>query len=339
MVGAFCRCYDIDAAIEKFLPDKYVACTLPDRYTYTGGSTAAGLVVYDDALFAYSNHATDPASGRLCNAFDLVRLHLYGDRDADVGPDTPVNKLPSYTAMTELAREDDAVKVLVTRERLEKARSDFSAVDDGGDGDNWMRELTVDRRGNPEDSVANIRLILAHDPNLKGTLAFNSFKDRLVAVKALPWRGVRDPVNGDAWDDNDDSQLRDYLAAVYAIDNKSHVFDAVGNASRSNIIHPVKDYLAGLEWDGVERLDTLLCDYLGAEDTPYTRAVTRKAFTAAVARVMRPGCKFDYILVLSGPQGRGKSTLIAKMSNGWYTDSLAGIGTKEAYEGLSLIHI
>lgn len=334
MVGAFCRCYDIDAAIEKFLPDKYVACTLPDRYTYTGGSTAAGLVVYDDALFAYSNHATDPASGRLCNAFDLVRLHLYGDRDADVGPDTPVNKLPSYTAMTELAREDDAVKVLVTRERLEKARSDFSAVDDGGDGDNWMRELTVDRRGNPEDSVANIRLILAHDPNLKGTLAFNSFKDRLVAVKALPWRGVRDPVNGDAWDDNDDSQLREYLAAVYAIDNKSHVFDAVGNASRSNIIHPVKDYLAGLEWDGVERLDTLLCDYLGAEDTPYTRAVTRKAFTAAVARVMRPGCKFDYILVLSGPQGRGKSTLIAKMSNGWYTDSLAGIGTKEAYEGI-----
>ena len=148
MVGAFCRCYDIDAAIEKFLPDKYVACTLPDRYTYTGGSTAAGLVVYDDALFAYSNHATDPASGRLCNAFDLVRLHLYGDRDDDAGADTPVNKLPSYTAMTELAREDEAVKVLVTSERLEKARADFAMPEDAGD---WMEQmiaagLTVDKR-------------------------------------------------------------------------------------------------------------------------------------------------------------------------------------------------
>lgn len=110
--------------------------------------------------------------------------------------------------------------------------------------------------------------------------------------------------------------------------------DAVSSVARANTIHPVRDFLKSLEWDGVERLDTLLVDYLGAEDCPYTRAVTRKAFTAAVARIMRPGCKFDYVLTLAGPQGRGKSTLINKMSCGWYTDSLAGIGTKEAYEGI-----
>lgn len=336
MVGAFCRCYDIDAAIEKFLPDKYVACTLPDRYTYTGGTTAAGLVVYDDAQFAFSNHATDPASGRLCNAFDLVRLHLYGDRDADADNDTPVNRLPSYTAMTELAREDDAVKVLVTRERLEKARADFSMPEDT---EGWMEQmiadgLTVDKRGNPEPTINNVYIILTHDPGLMGALAFNGFKDRLVAVKALPWRDVGDPINGDTWTDNDDSELRRYIELAYAITGKERIMDAMNGVAHANTIHPIKDYLEALEWDGEERLDTLLRDYLGADDTPYTRAVTRKAFTAAVARIMRPGCKFDYILVLSGPQGRGKSTLIAKMSNGWYTDSLAGIGTKEAYEGI-----
>lgn len=337
MVGAFCRCYGIEEAIEKFLPEAYTACSMPGRYTFTGGSTAAGLVVYDGGLFAYSNHATDPASGRLCNAFDLVRLHLYGDQDVDSAPNTPVNKLPSYVAMTQLARDDDTVKVALTRERLEKAQADFSINPETTE--EWIEEmvaagLTMDRLGNPEPTINNVYIILTHDPMLKGTLAFNAFRDRLVTVQDLPWRSVRDTVNGDIWTDADDSELRRYLEMGYTITGKERIMDAVAGVARANTIHPVRDYLGSLEWDGVERLDTLLVDYLGAEDTPYTRAVTRKAFTAAVARIYSPGCKFDYILVLSGPQGRGKSTLISKMSCGWFTDSLAGIGTKEAYEGI-----
>lgn len=334
MVGAFCRCYDIDAAIERYLPDKYTPCSMPGRYTYTGGSTAAGLVVYDEGLFAYSNHATDPASGRLCNAFDLVRLHLYGAQDIDAEPDTPVNRLPSYTAMVELARKDETVKVALTKAHLQSAQKDFEAPPENPDGNDWMRKLTLTKKGDVEDTVANIRLILAHDPALKGALAYNAFKDRMVIIRSVPWRTVTDTVNGDTWGDGDDSQLREYLATGYGIDNKGHVYDATNNEAQDHSFHPVRDYLDSLEWDGVERLDTLLVDYLGAEDTPYTRAVTRKAFTAAVARVSRPGCKFDYILVLSGPQGRGKSTLISKMGRDWFTDSLAGIGTKEAYEGI-----
>ena len=89
------------------------------------------------------------------------------------------------------------------------------------------------------------------------------------------------------------------------------------------IYHPIKDYFAGLTWDGVPRLDSLLIDYCGAEDTPYTRAVTRKTLCAAVARVYEPGRKFDSILVLSGPQGIGKSTFFAKLGGAWYSDSLA----------------
>lgn len=341
LVGAFCRAYDIEGAIERFLPDQYTPCDAAGRYTYTGGSTSAGLVVYDGGLFAYSNHATDPAGGRLCNAFDLVRLHLYGAQDIDVSEDTPVNKLPSFAAMTELAQSDERVKTQLVSERLRAAQEDFDSpipavsntVEDEDD-DKWMAELTVDKTGRVMSTINNIYHILCHDPELKGRLAYNDFKSRLVARKDLPWRKIADPVNGDAWTDADDSELRRYLELAYGINSKDRTTDAVTSAARTSVFHPVRDYLATLRWDGTERLDTLLVDHLGAADVPYVRAVTRKVFTAAVARIMEPGRKFDYILVLSGPQGRGKSTLVARMARGWFNDSLAGIGTKEAYEGL-----
>ena len=334
VVGAFCRTYDVEQAIERFLSDRYTPCEMPGCYTYVGGSTSAGLVIYDGGLFAYSNHATDPVSGRLCNAFDLVRLHLYGEQDSEAAADTPVNKLPSYMAMVELARTDEAVKLTSARERLEQARGDFDIPNEDDTGDAWMTQLEVDKRGTPLQTIQNAYIVLSNDPLLKGALAFNSFKDRLVCVRSLPWKEVQDTVNGDAWIDADDSELRRYLELAYRITGKERILDAVSSVARANTIHPVRRFLKSLEWDGVERLDALLVDYLGAEDCPYTRAVTRKAFTAAVARILCPGCKFDYVLTLAGPQGRGKSTLINKMSCGWYTDSLAGIGTKEAYEGI-----
>lgn len=332
LVGAFCRTYDVPAAIAAFLPDRYDQVK-ENRYTFTGGSTAAGLVLYDGGCFAYSNHATDPASGRLCNAFDLVRLHLFGDEDENVKPDTPMNRRPSFLKMQELAAQDTEVKRLLTRERMEKARADFD-VESPEDDESWMDELDVDRKGNIRSTINNAYIILRHDPMLKGAVAYNELKVRPVAVRDLPWRKVADTVNGSTWGDADDSALRKYLEKTYNLTGKEKIMDGMINAAAANSIDPVKGYLEGLEWDGTPRLDTLLVDYLGAEDCPYTRAVTRKTFTAAVARVFEPGCKFDYVLTLSGPQGRGKSTLVAKMSNGWYTDSLAGIGTKEAYEGI-----
>lgn len=333
IVGAFCRCYDIDGAIEKFLPDVYTACAMPDRYTYAKGSTAAGLALYDSGVFAYSNHATDPASGKLCNAFDLVRIHLYGDRDEDVQPDTPMSRRPSFLAMSDLASGDVEVKRLLNNERLELARAEFEApleIDD----ESWADKLEVDRKGKVMSTIDNAYIILRHDPLLKGAIAYNDLKVRPVALQDLPWRKVADKVNGSTWSDADDSALRRYLEKYYKLTGKEKIMDGMITAAKDNSIHPIRSYLEGLTWDGTPRLDTLLVDYLGAEDAPYTRAVTRKTFTAAAARIFEPGCKFDYVLTLAGPQGRGKSTLVAKMSNGWYTDSLAGIGTKEAYEGI-----
>ena len=98
---------------------------------------------------------------------------------------------------------------------------------------------------------------------------------------------------------------------------------AVTKVADDRAYHPLRAYLAGLpEWDGSPRVDTLLIDYLGATDNAYIRAVTRKTLCAAAARVYSPGCKFDTILVLNGPQGIGKSTLIAKLGGEWFSDSL-----------------
>jgi predicted P-loop ATPase len=98
---------------------------------------------------------------------------------------------------------------------------------------------------------------------------------------------------------------------------------AVQKVTDDRSYHPIREMFESLPpWDGVERLDTLLIDYLGAEDNQYVRAVTRKALCAAYMRVYTPGIKYDTMLVLNGDQGIGKSTLIAKLGMDWYSDSL-----------------
>lgn len=115
VIGAFCRVYDIPAAVEKFLPDIYEDCG-NGRYTFRGGSTAGGAVLYGDGIFLYSHHATDPAGGKLLNPFDLVRVHLFGSMDDDATENTPVNKLPSYAAMKDFAQQDQEVNKLYLEE-------------------------------------------------------------------------------------------------------------------------------------------------------------------------------------------------------------------------------
>ena len=123
IVGAFCRAYTLTEAIEAFVPT-YVACDEPNRYTYTEGSTAAGVVVYDDK-WSYSHHATDPASGQLVNAWDLVRLHIYGQLAHDCDPGTAASSRPSYKAMAEYASRDPKVTAQVVADRIAEARADL----------------------------------------------------------------------------------------------------------------------------------------------------------------------------------------------------------------------
>lgn len=337
VVGAFCRCYDVPAAIAEFLPDVYTPCAVEGRYTYAAGSTAAGLVIYDGGKFAYSNHATDPAGGTLCNAFDLVRIHLFGDKDGEAKEGTPTAKMPSFLAMAEFARADKAVKLRLFEEKTGEAADDFAEfIGDGDESEkcdsrHWALELQTGTKGEYLATIDNVVLILQNDSELKGRLGFNSFTGRYTVAAALPWN---ESTSERTWSDEDDAGLRHWLEKKYGIKSKGNIDDARVLVSRENIYHPVIEYLDGLSWDGVKRAETLLIDYMGAEDTPYTRAVTRKTLAAAVRRVRQPGVKFDNVLIMVGRQGCGKSYLVSRLGGKWFSDTLTNIQGKEAYEEL-----
>lgn len=314
IVGAFCRTYTVSQAIEQYLNHIYQPSTVENRWDYILGESTAGLVIYDDK-YAYSHHATDPAGGRLLNAFDLVRVHLYGELDEDTPQETPTNRLPSYKAMQDLAVKDTQVKQLLTRERLENAAQDFTNLP--APDNEWLQELTVKRNGQIEDSLQNLSLIMEKDPNMT-SIKFNQHRDGICVDGPLPWKQLKQ-----GWSDTDMSWLKSYIEKVYGIYSPQKLKDALQIAATARAYHPIKDYLNALPaWDGQSRVDTLLADYLGAADTPYTRAVTRKTLTAAVARIYRPGIKFDSILILNGPQGIGKSTLFARLGGDWFTDAI-----------------
>ena len=330
VVGAFCRVYDIYRAMEVFLPGVYEPVDgMSDRYTYTGGSTTGGAIVYDGGKFLYSHHATDPCSGKLVNAFDLVRLHKFGELDDEAKPDTPTNRLPSYAAMQDLALADEEIKADLLAHKWDEALEAFGGEPQPADDPNWKKELAINSQGQPEKSMRNLQIVLENDPRLKGKIRLNLFSGRIDVIGELPWKR---PGPSQIWSDEDAAQLRIYLEPFFGKVPKNDILDAVAAVASNQAYHPVRDYLNSLEWDGVPRLDTLFIDYLGAADTEYTRAVTRKALTAAVARVMRPGCKYDTMLVLVGPQGRHKSTILAKLGGEWFSDSLRTFGDKDSME-------
>ncbi len=339
IVGAFCKVYDVYRAIDAFLPGVYEpGDAMPGRYTFTGGSTVGGAIIYDNGQFLYSHHATDPAGGKLVNAFDLVRLHRFAGLDDEAKPGTLTHNLPSYRAMSELAVADAQVTALLNQERYEKATQEFSTAAD--DNANWISKLRVSAStGTPVKSTANVRIVLENDPLLKGRIRKDTFADRIVGTAPLPW-GAREQETGDfQWTDDDDSGLREYIEKILGFRSRELIEDALRNHAALHGFNPVVEYLNKAEWDEVPRLDTLYIDYLGAEDCAYTRAVTRKGLVAAVARAMEPGCKFDHMTVINGKQRIGKSTVFDRLGGQWFSDSLRTFEGKEAAEMLQGIWI
>lgn len=335
IVGAFCRAYDIDHAINEFLSDEYEPCAElgEDRYSYRLGSTAGGLIVYDGKL-AFSHHSTDPAGGKLCNSFDLVRLHKFGDLDTYAKGDG--DKLPSFKAMADFASNIGAVKKILLRER--NGADEYKDIEEKAAkralNDDWVEELEVDKKsGICKNTIHNVVLILNNDENLKGCFAYNEFDGREVALKKLPWdkRGLTYPR---PLRDADDADLRLYMERAYGITGGGKISDGLITITYANSFHPVKEYLDACEWDGVERIATIMCELYGVEDTPLMRAMCIKWFVAGVARIYESGCKFDEMLVITGEQGRGKSTFFARLGGKWFTDSIT---TMEGTKGMEQI--
>ncbi len=307
-VGLFNRTYfPINRAIEKFLSDVYEPTDNENRYHYIQSSSMAGVEIIEKGKFAYSHHAKDPAYLKLCNAFDLVRIHKFGDDDSK----------KSFNAMCELAMEDDEVKRLAMEEKLLEAETDFADSDS-----DWMTRLKYQpRTGLLENSVYNLNLILNNDPDFQN-FAFNELANRIQITGPLPWER---PEGNSFWRDADTAQLKSIIDIRYlAFSSRNHDV-AFTKAADDRHFHPVRDYLNSLpEWDGVKRVEDLFIKYLQAEDTEYVRTVTRKTFAAAVARIYVPGIKFDCVPVLDGDQGIGKSTIVKDLvSPEYYSETLS----------------
>ncbi|WP_044294518.1 virulence-associated E family protein [Robinsoniella peoriensis] len=312
VIGAFCRTYGIEEAVSTFLSDVYQSSAMLGRFDYIPADSQAGVVIYE-GKFAYSHHATDPACGKLINAFDMVRIHKFGDLDVKSPEDVEAAKLPSFKAMSEFAVKDEKVKLTIAGERKEKAEKEFS--DRNVD---WLKQLEYEPRSTVlKNTLKNLLLILNNDEKLKG-IVFNQLSDGMEIKEEVPWEHP-----SRFWRDADDAQLISYIDLAYGAFYARNYDIAVTKVADDRSYHPIREFLSSLpEWDKVPRVDTVLMEFLGASDNAYVRAVTRKTLCGAIARVMNPGCKFDTMLVLNGPQGKGKSTLISKLCGEWFNDSL-----------------
>lgn len=339
IIGAFCKVYDIYRAIETFLPDVYEVGDKQDKFTYRQGSVANGATVYGDGKWLYSFHETDPASRILCNSFDLVRIHKFGSLDDDVQPGTPTNRLPSYIAMSRFALEDKNVIEEFEKQKLERAKEEFGkSFETSTDGleaeDNieWrMKKLKrSSSTGMIERTINNALIILENDTNFKDKLVFDRFSNRFLIKEPMPW-GRKEEEYPKLWSDSDDAELRGYFEKFYdGFKSTSSINDALAILKNRNSTNVAKSYFENLEWDGKSRLDTLLVDYLGAEDNEYVRQVTRKSLTAVVARaITEKAVKFDNMIILTGKQGIGKSTLLSKLAGDWFTDNIVDFNSKD----------
>ena len=303
VIGAFCKVYSIEDAVAEFLSDVYAPSAMTDRYDYIPADSSAGVVLYE-GKWAYSHHATDPACGQLLNAFDLVRVHKFPDLDEKA----------SVKAMYGFALKDKMVNAMIAEERINSAKEEFT---EGGD---WRAVLEHDKSGVLKNKLGNLLLILKHDEDF-ADISYNKLASQIYAEN-LPWH--QQLQSRQPWRDADMAQLVAHIDKHYGEFSARNYDLAITKVADDRSYHPIEEYLSGLpEWDGTARVDTLLIKYLGAEDTPYTRAVTRKTLVAAVARIQSPGTKHDSILVLNGKQGIGKSTLFAKLGRQCYSDSLS----------------
>lgn len=361
IIGAFCRVYSISRAVSSFLADVYRDDTKPydheGRYTYLGGSAVRGVVVYDDRV-AYSHHGTDPASGQALNAYDLVRVHRFGHLDAGTSATVRIDRRPSSRAMDQWAMTLQDVRTAVVATQVEpfagvtipapqpgttkptKPATQHTPVEpstapeERPDSADWLATLELGAKGAIASSAPNVARILANDTRLAGRFYYDVFRERAIITRDLPWRTLDRDATAE-WTDTDDSGLRLYVESAYHITGSQKILDALAVAFEETKRHPVKQFIERARWDGIPRVESLFIDTLGAEDSILVRAMTRKSLAAAVARIYDPGCKYDQIVVLSGREGIGKSTLLRRLGGAWYNDSFNTVEGKESMEQLS----
>jgi predicted P-loop ATPase len=190
----------------------------------------------------------------------------------------------------------------------------------------WTDGLIVNRHGQPLGNLRNVLHALRNAPEWQSVLAYDEFAEEVITRNATPWGSAA----AEKWTDDDDNRTCEWMQDEGILAAHGIVGRAVQTVARENRVHPVRDFLKTLKWDGTPRLDAWLTRYLGVEDTPYARAVGSCFLISAVARIFVPGCQADHMLILEGPQGLLKSSALRVLADPWFTDSLSRVGTKDA---------
>ena len=299
-MGAFCRAYDVPAAMEKFLLGVYERTADDGRYTYVGGSTWGGALLYDGGKFLYSFHATDPASGKLCNAFDLVRLHRFGALDDEgVKDGTPDGRMPSYMAMRELAQQDEAVKDELAQEALANAKADFQ---------DEAAALELARYAKAPFDLDVLRAALGA---IGTQVRRNLITGKLEIINmpaAYSEEGAANILPTILWDLMKPFQIKGANITV--------IQKGLAALADENRYNPVLDMLHNTTWDGENRFPVLL-GILGIDNGSFYALLVRKWLIQCVALVhntYRHQEAAEGVLVLQGPQGIGKTTLFRRLA-------------------------
>lgn len=194
----------------------------------------------------------------------------------------------------------------------------------------WRDQLARNENGALIAHMSNVELILGNDERWRGVISYSAFSSKIVKLRAAPYGGE----TGE-WTDIDDTRVMKWLAQQYNFRVKaSHVFEAVSVVAHDNAFHPVRDYLHGLEWDRVPRLANWLIDIMGVVRSEYATRVAKRWMISAVARVMKPGCKADSVLILEGAQGAGKSTAMSILGGPWFMDTPFALGDKDGFQAI-----
>ena len=336
LIGLWCRTYSITDILTEFLADEYVEGTTDGRWSHVGGTAGDGAIIYGDDQWLYSHHQTDPGTGLLLNAWDLVRVHKFGALDAKCLLATPINRKPSTKAMSDFVQTVPEFR----RALAEEAALDFAPADSAGGSEVaaesaivLAEKLVFNKKSEIEATRSNLDIILTEHPQFAGALGYNTNAGMKVWRRWMPWHDETrqlqrlDETEGLSFADIDTTRVREWLERSFKIAPVALAMldEVLALIADRNRFHPIRDYLRALPlWDGVPRLDTLFVRYLGVEDNAYHRAAARLLMVGAVKRMMEPGCKFDTAVLIIGPERIRKSTFVETLAGrgAWFTDDI-----------------
>jgi putative DNA primase/helicase len=194
--------------------------------------------------------------------------------------------------------------------------------------EHWQSTLQRAEKGGLKKTQYNVTKILGQSPDFRGVIAYDEFKRAITKRQESPIArgGIGNGEVGE-WNDDDTTRTIEWLDKQWSLSpSREMVWAAVSHVSSVNKFHPVRDYLQSRVWDGRQRLPTMLSRFFGASETGYSAEIGKRFLIAAVARILRPGCKVDTMLVLEGRQGARKSSAIrALFGEEWFSDTLPSL--------------